>query len=140
MLATTRRHSDADLGGSLGTGDQPHPVRHGPSLVRQDAAVKMEDVSHLAESFSGVRRTTSGGFAQWRYHGRLIARQMDDAHVVIRADFDVRDSLLRDFPGTFSVPPRFVKHMMVVADIAGGEAGAIEDALEAAWDLQQRSD
>jgi hypothetical protein len=27
--------------------------------------------------------------------------------------------------------------MMVVADIAGGDAGAIEDAFEAAWQLQR---
>jgi hypothetical protein len=27
--------------------------------------------------------------------------------------------------------------MMVVADLAGGDASAIEDALEAAWELQR---
>jgi hypothetical protein len=59
---------------------------------------------------------------------------------VIRADFDYRDSLLRQFPETFSVPARFTKHMMIVADIARGEAGAIEDALEAAWQLQRSAD
>jgi hypothetical protein len=30
--------------------------------------------------------------------------------------------------------------MMVVADFAGGDAGAIEDALENAWQLQRRAD
>jgi hypothetical protein len=30
--------------------------------------------------------------------------------------------------------------MMVVADLAGGYAGAIEDALEAAWQLQRHAD
>jgi len=29
---------------------------------------------------------------------------------------------------------------MVVADLAGGDAGAIEDALEAAWQLQRSAD
>jgi hypothetical protein len=57
--------------------------------------------------------------------------------LVIRADFDYRDSILRRFPGTFSVPARSIKHMMVVADLARGDAGAIEDALEAAWQLQR---
>jgi hypothetical protein len=33
----------------------------------------------------------------------VVARQLDDAHVVIRADFDYRGSLLRQFPETFSV-------------------------------------
>jgi hypothetical protein len=47
---------------------------------------------------------------------------------------------LRQFPDTFSVPDRYIKHMMVVADVAGGDAGAIEDALEAAWLLQRSAD
>src|SRR5262245_29352429 len=75
----------------------------------------------------------------WGHHGRLVARQLDDTHLVIRADFDYRDSILRQFPGTFSVPTRYIKHMMVVADLARGDAGAIEDALAAAWELQRRA-
>jgi hypothetical protein len=100
----------------------------------------MGDVARLAGALAGVRRTASEGLAQWRYHGRLVARQLDGTHVVIRADFDYRDWLLRQFPTTFSVPARYVKHMMVVADLADGDAGAIEDALEAAWQLQRSAD
>jgi hypothetical protein len=99
--------------------------------------LEIGEIDRLADALAGVRRTTAGGLAQWRYHGRLVARQLDDTHVVIRADFDYRDSLLRQFPETFSVPPRYSKHMMVVADLARGDAGAIEDALEAAWQLQR---
>jgi hypothetical protein len=100
--------------------------------------VEIDDVAHLAEALAGVRCTAPGGLAEWRYHGRLVARQLDDTHVVIRADFDYRDSILRQFPATFSVPTRYAKHMMVVADLARGDAGAIEDALAAAWELQRR--
>ena len=99
-----------------------------------------EDVVLLAEGMAGVRCTARKGLAEWRYHGRLVARQLDDAHLVIRAELGYRDALLRQFPGTFSVPARYRKHMMVVADLAHGEAGAIEDALEAAWQLQRRAD
>jgi hypothetical protein len=102
--------------------------------------VEIADVAHQARTLSGVRHAARDGLAEWRYHGRLVARQLDDAHVVIRADFDYRDSLLRQFPETFSVPRRFAKHMMVVADLAIGDAGAIEDALEAAWTLQRSAD
>jgi hypothetical protein len=101
------------------------------------ARVEIDDVARLAETLSGVRRTTPDGLAEWRYRGRLVARQLDDVHLVIRADFDYRDSILRQFPETFSVPARYVKHMMVVADLADGDAGAIEDAFAAAWELQQ---
>ena len=34
------------------------------------------------------------------------------------------------------MPRRFVTHMMVVADLDGGD-GAVEDALEAAWTFQR---
>jgi hypothetical protein len=99
--------------------------------------VDIDDVARLAEGLAGVRRTAPEGLAEWRYQGRLVARQLDDVHVVIRADFDYRDSVLRQFPRTFSVPTRYIKHMMVVADLASGDDGAIEDALEAAWELQR---
>ncbi len=66
-----------------------------------------------------------------------MARQLDDAHIVIRAGFDYRDAVMRQFPATFSVPTRFAKHMMVVADLSSAKAGAIEDALISAWDLQR---
>jgi hypothetical protein len=99
--------------------------------------LQISDVARLAEALAGVRRTTADGLAQWRYHGRLVARQLDDTRLVIRADFDYRDELVRQFPATFSVPSRFAQHMMVVADLARGDAGAIEDALEAAWQLQR---
>lgn len=99
--------------------------------------MELGDVARLAGALAGVRHTVSDGLAQWRYHGRLVARQLDDDHLVIRADFDYRDWLLRQFPQTFSVPARYLKHMMVVADLAAGDDGAIEDALEAAWQLQR---
>jgi hypothetical protein len=102
--------------------------------------VEIDDVARLAEDLAGVRRSAQDELAEWRYHGRLVARQLDDVHLVIRADFGYRDSILRQFPGTFSVPVRYAKHMMVVADLAGGDAGAIEDALEAAWQLQRSAD
>jgi hypothetical protein len=99
--------------------------------------VNIGDVALLAEALAGVRHSKPDGLAEWRYHGMLVARQLDDVHLVIRADFDYRDSILRQFPETFSVPARFIKHMMVVADLASGDAGAIEDAFAAAWQLQR---
>jgi hypothetical protein len=99
--------------------------------------VEIDDVARLVEDLTGVRRTVRDGLAEWRYHGRLVARQLDEVHLVIRADFGYRDAVLRQFPRTFSVPSRYIKHMMIVADLAEGDAGAIEDALEAAWQLQR---
>ena len=84
----------------------------------------------------GVTERRREGLLDWRYHGRLVARQLDDSHVVIRASFDFREFLLYSFPETFSVPKRFAKHMMIVADLERGNADAVEDAVISAWELQ----
>jgi hypothetical protein len=99
--------------------------------------MQVDDVAALTAGLAGVRHSTTAGLSQWRYHGRLVARQLDDEHLVIRTDFDERDAMLRQFPATFGVPHRFAKHMMVVADLRTGDPGAIEDALVAAWELQR---
>jgi hypothetical protein len=99
--------------------------------------MEIGDVARLAETLAGVRLRASDGLAEWRFHGRLVARQLDAVNLVIRADFDYRDVIVRQFPGTFSIPARYTKHMMVVANLAGGDAGAIEDAFATAWQLQR---
>ena len=100
----------------------------------------LTDVSRLTAQLDGVAEHTRDGLLDWRYHGRLVARQLDDGQIVIRASFEFRDFLLRSFPETFSVKDRFAKHMMVVADLAHGNADAIEDALIGAWELQSGAD
>ena len=98
--------------------------------------MKLADLSRLAAELDGVAERRRDGLLDWRYHGRLVARQLDDTHVVIRASFDSRDFLLRSFPETFSVPTRLTKHMMIVADLEHGNAAAVEDAVIGAWEMQ----
>ena len=98
--------------------------------------MKLDDLTRLGAQLKGVSERRREGLLDWRYHGRLVARQLDDTHVVIRASFDFRDLLLHSFPETFSVPERFARHMMIVADLEHGNAQAIEDAVIAAWELQ----
>ncbi len=99
----------------------------------------LDRFDELATSLPGVRRTTAAGAARWQVHGRLVARELDATHVVVRAAFDVRDLLIRQHPQVFSVPARFAKHMMVVADLSAGDDGALEDALDSAWRMQTES-
>jgi hypothetical protein len=93
----------------------------------------------LVSQLDHVTVRTRDGALDCRYHGRLVARQVGPGHVVIRISFELRDEMLRLFPNTFTVPPRYAKHMMVVADLDGDE-GAIEDAVVAAWRLQVEHD
>jgi hypothetical protein len=99
-------------------------------------SMRLVDLSRIAAELDGVVERRREGLLDWRYRGRLVARQLDDSHVVIRASFDFRDFLLQSFPDTFSVPRRFAKHMMIVADLENGNADAIEDAFIWAWELQ----
>ena len=96
----------------------------------------LAELSRLAAQLEGVVERRRGGLLEWRYRGRLVARQLDGSHVVIRASFDFRDLLLQSFSETFSAPGRFAKHMMIVADLENGNADAIEDAVIGAWELQ----
>ncbi len=96
----------------------------------------VNDLSRLAAQLEGVSERRRAGLLDWRYRGRLVARQLDDGHVVIRASFEFRDLLVHSFPETFSAPDRFARHMMVVADLEHGNADAIEDTVIAAWELQ----
>jgi hypothetical protein len=83
----------------------------------------IDDVARLATELEGVHRGESEGRAQWRYQGRLVARELDPEHLAIRADFAYRDVIVHQFPSTFSVPVRFAKHMMVAADPHQGSSG-----------------
>ncbi len=103
------------------------------------SGVALADISRLAAQLGGVSERRREGLLEWRRRGRLVARQLDESHIVIRATFDFRDMLVQSFPETFSVPVRYAKHMMVVGDLEAGNADAIEDAVIAAWELQVRS-
>jgi hypothetical protein len=98
--------------------------------------MRLAELSRLAAELEGVVERERDGLLDWRYQGRLVARQLDDDHIVIRASFDFRDFLLHSFPETFSVPRRFAKHMMIVAELEHGNADVVEDAVIAAWELQ----
>jgi hypothetical protein len=98
--------------------------------------MRLADVSRLASALEGITERTRAGRLDWRFHGRLVARELDHTHIVIRAPFAVKDLLLQAFPETFSAPGRFAEHMMIVADLENGNADAIEDAVIGAWELQ----
>ncbi|GAB3594486.1 hypothetical protein GCM10027446_18490 [Angustibacter peucedani] len=105
---------------------------------RQTRGVDLEAFDQLAQSLDGIRRGTSGGAARWSYRGRLVARALDATHVVVRVPFDVRDSLVHEDAEAFDVPTRFAKHQKVVVDLDRATDAAVERAVVAAWDLQQR--
>ena len=101
--------------------------------------MQIADVATFLSELEGVHESTGDALLRWSYHGRLVARQLDETQLVIRAQLPARDALVRQSPETFCVPPRFRAHMMVVADLSCDDR-AIEDALVAAWELQRGAD
>ena len=97
--------------------------------------MRVADLRRVVGRLDRVAERRRGGLLDWRYHGRLVARQLDAGHIVIRASFETRDFLVQSFPDTFPVPARFAKHMIVVAGV-DGNADAIEDAIIGAWEMQ----
>lgn len=96
----------------------------------------MPEFDALASALPDVRRRTERGLLRRQCRGRLVARQLDHSHVVLRVPFDVRDVLVRQAPEVFEVPSRYAKHMSVVADLTAGDPGVVQDALDPAWQLQ----
>ena len=98
--------------------------------------MNITDLRRFVTQLDGVSESRRDGMLAWRYRGRVVARQLDNTSVVIRASFEFRAFLLDAFPETFSAPGRFARHMMIVADLENGNADAIEDAVIGAWELQ----
>jgi hypothetical protein len=48
--------------------------------------------------------------------------------------------VIQQHPDAFSVPTRFAKHMMIVADLDADHDGAVKDAVESAWRLQTQGE
>lgn len=66
----------------------------GPSSsAPQNRSMEIRDRSSLAATLEGVREQTKDGLVHWRHRGRLVARQLDDEHVVVRTEFEARDVL-----------------------------------------------
>jgi hypothetical protein len=53
--------------------------------------VDIDDLARLAEGMAGVRCTAPEGLAEWRYQGRLVARQLDDVLPELRQEAVRRD-------------------------------------------------
>ena len=97
----------------------------------------LEDVAAAAQELDGVRERRVSGRLRWQYDGRLVARQLDATSIVVRTDFGPRERLVARHPETFTVPPRFEAHMMVVVELAHADPAAVRRALAAGRDLQR---
>ena len=96
---------------------------------------------HHVEQFlarlDGVRLHDDPRGRRWCVRNRLVARQVDESMLLIRADFEPREDLLDKHSGTFSMRPNLEAHMKVLADIGHGDIAMVCAALRAAWEMQR---
>jgi hypothetical protein len=96
-----------------------------------------QQVEQFLAGLDGVRLHDDPRGRRWCVRNRLVARQVDESTLLIRADFESREDLLDKHPGTFSMRPDLEAHMKVLADIGHGDIAAVSDALTAAWQMQR---
>lgn len=95
-------------------------------------------MDRIARSHDGVKRKGTESRPKWYVDDRLVVRWLDETSVVVRSDFAARERLLADHPGTFTLPPRFESHMMVVVELADADSDALARGISEAVDLQRR--
>lgn len=95
------------------------------------------DVEDLLASLEGVRLHQDPRGRRWCVRGRLVARQVDDATLLVRATPERREALLGRWPTTFSVRPELEAHAKVLADVVEGDLDAVRSSLREVWELQR---
>src|SRR5215472_9585670 len=94
-------------------------------------------VEQFLAGLDGVRLHDDPRGRRWCVRNRLVARQVDESTLLIRTDFEPREDLLANHPGTFSMRPELEAHMKVLADIGHGDIGVVCETLTAAWNMQR---
>jgi hypothetical protein len=95
------------------------------------------EIEQFLARLDGVRLHDGPRGRRWAVRNRLVARQVDESTLLIRAGFEAREDLLDKYPGTFSLRPDLEAHMKVLADVSHGDVAAVCEALRAAWKMQR---
>lgn len=97
-----------------------------------------EEVGRYAESLPHVKRKGTESRPAWYVNDRLVVRLQDPSTLVIRVPLSRRESLLRDFPESFGVPPRMEAHHKLEAYLEHARPDAVRMAIDLAWEMQRR--
>lgn len=95
-----------------------------------------DEVADFLATLPGCKRKGTAQVPAWYVADRIIARLVAADELMIRCAFDLRERLVTEHPDTFGIPPRYEAHLKVQA-MLDGDAGAIQHALRAAWELQR---
>ena len=98
------------------------------------SAVTFETVRKIALGLPGLEEATSYGTPAFRVRKKLIARQHQDGKsLVVRADFDAREALLRTKPKSFFLTDHYRAYPYVLVRLAAVSKQDLADVLTEAW-------
>jgi len=97
-------------------------------------AVTFETAREIALRLPGVVEATSYGTPAFRVRKKLLARLHQDGDaLVVRAEFDAREALLRAKPKAFFVTDHYLAHPWVLVRLAAVSRNDLTDVLTQAW-------
>lgn len=97
------------------------------------AGATVDTVREIALALPGVEEGTSYGTPAWKVEGKLLARLREDGEtLVVRAEDDARDLLMRSDPETFFVTDHYAGHPWVLVRLPRVERGALTLLIEEA--------
>ena len=102
--------------------------------ARSGAKLDFEGLRRVALALPGVVEGTSYGTPAFRVRKKLIARLWEDLEtVVIRVDWDQRDTLLETDPDAFFLTDHYRDHPWVCVCLSSVQPDALGEVLRAAW-------
>jgi hypothetical protein len=101
-------------------------------------SVTFDLVRKLALALPQVEEGTMYGSPALKLGGRLLAcmaanKSAEPESLVLRTDFETREALLAEEPGTYYVTDHYVNHPVVLVRLSRIKKDQLQDLLRAAW-------
>jgi hypothetical protein len=101
-------------------------------------SVTFDLVRKLGLPLPEVEEGTTYGSPALKLGGRLLAcmavhKSAEPESLVVRTDFETRDALLAEEPGTYYVTHHYVNHPVVLVRLSRIKKDQLQDLLRSAW-------
>jgi hypothetical protein len=98
--------------------------------------VTFDTVRKIALALDKVEEGTSYGTAAFKVRDALFLRLKEDGDsLVVRADFEQRDALIAEDPGTYYITDHYLKYEWVLVRLSRVHPDAMRDLIRMAWRL-----
>ncbi len=105
-----------------------------PARKSKRSEASFDTARAIALGLSGVEEGASYGTPAFRVRGKMFARfHQDGESLVVRADFEAREALLRANPKAFYLTEHYRAYPWVLLRLAAISRSDLSDVLEEAW-------